>query len=134
MERIKEEWKLLTNVDKNQFYISSLGRIVNGETKFFVRPYIHKSRANYYLRVALGDKKFFVHILVALAYHAKPSPDHVEVHHIDFNTLNPAATNVMWTTKNHNKSEMWRAKRVVLPFEYGSFTAATKPFKGASAK
>lgn len=112
MNQIEEIWKQLPNIDKNQYAISNLGRIINTKTKVFVRAYIHKSRDNYYLRVALGKKKYMVHVLVALMFHEKPNTDCTEVHHRDFNTLNPAATNLEWATRYHNKSEMHRSRIV----------------------
>ena len=127
MNMLEETWKLLTNISHNEFAISNLGRIVHLKTQFFVRPYMHKSRGNYYLRVALGDKKYMVHVLVATMFKDKPGLEYVEVHHIDGNTLNPAATNVEWTTKNWNKTIAWHYRRV--NFNGQIFTAQYRPFK-----
>lgn len=126
MEQFKEEWKIISNVANDEFAISNLGRIINLKTQFFVRHYLHKSRGNYYLRVALGDKKYMVHVLVAKMFLEKLSVDQCEVHHKDYNTLNPAVSNLAWVTKNYNKAQMWYSKRV----EFGDqrFTGKWRPF------
>lgn len=125
-----EQWKIISNVANDEFAVSNLGRILNLKTEFFVRPYIHKSRGNHYLRVALGNKKYMVHILVAKEWLEKTSVGQVEVHHKDYNTLNPAASNLAWVTKNYNISQMWHSKRV--QFGEMKFTGKWKPFMNRS--
>jgi len=127
MENNKERWEILTGIANDEFAVSNFGRILNMKTRLFVRPYIHKSRSNYYLRVKLGKQKYMVHVLVARTYLRKPTVDHCEVHHIDWNTLNPKATNLAWETKNFNKAEAWRARRI--EYKGQSFTASHRPFR-----
>lgn len=110
MQLPNEQWTRLTY--ENQFLISSYGRIFCTKTKYFIRPYIHKSRANYYLRVNIGPKKYMLHVLVAKHFVNYVSVDHIEVDHLDGNTLNPAAYNLVWSTKSDNKYKMWKFKRI----------------------
>ena len=108
MHTLNEEWKPLSK----KFIISSLGRVFNLETKEFHRPSIHKSRANYYLRIYIENKNYMLHVLVALHFHTPPTPEHTQVDHKDGNTLNPAATNVAWITPTNNKYKMWEQRKV----------------------
>jgi hypothetical protein len=102
---VAELWKVLPNVERNQYLVSSLGRVFNLESKVFVKPYLHKSRAGYYLRHKIGAKKIMTHVMVATNFPElvpKPSIDHNQVNHKDGNTLNPAAYNVEWVSGKYN--------------------------------
>lgn len=106
-----EIWKTL---DK-RFLLSSLGRVFDTHNSLFIRPSIHKSRANYYLRISLDNKKYMLHVLVAQNFvdgYCSESEEYV-VDHKDGNTLNPAASNLEWVTKSHNIKKMWCAKKFI---------------------
>lgn len=54
----------------------------------------------------------FVHRIVALIFKVNPNPrTHIEVNHIDYDTLNPRAPNLEWVTpaynKEHRKLKPW---------------------------
>jgi hypothetical protein len=122
-----ELWKLMVNVDKNQFLISSLGRVFNYKIKKFIKPYLHKSRCGVYPRVGLGKKKYMVHILVATNFPElcpKPSLDCTQVEHDDRNTLNPAASNLRWITPSDNISNFHVSRKVT--FNGETFTGSYK--------
>lgn len=108
----KEKWKKYY-ADK-RYLISSWGRFFSLETKSLIRPYIHKSRANNYLRVSLRENKAMVHVAVAMSFKTKEfinllnkyphlKPEDLQVNHKDRNTLNPNVQNVEWTTEEENK-------------------------------
>ncbi len=95
---------------REDYWISSLGRIWSVKSKIYMKPYLHKSRSNLYLRVNLKGKKFMVHILVAV--HHIPNPDNLkQVDHLDGNTLNPNKNNLGWKTESKNKIKAWAARR-----------------------
>lgn len=100
MSKNNEQWKVFGNTE---FLVSSWGRFYNSKTKSFIKPYIHKSRANVYLRVNLGRKKFMSHVLVAIHYVPKDCPSKNQVEHDDNNTLNPNASNLRWVTQSENQ-------------------------------
>lgn len=99
---LDETFVIMNNHDP-KYAISDLGRIFNKDTGKFLNPYIHKSRSNLYWRIAINQKLFMLHCLVA-EYHL-PLPDcdsKDKVDHVDNNTLNPAATNLTWISNSEN--------------------------------
>ena len=108
----KEKWKRLK--EDNRYLISSWGRIFSLTSEKVIRPYIHKSRSNNYLRVCLREKKYMVHVLVAMNFKAKEyalikalHPDKIiQVDHNDRNTLNCNVNNVSFLTESENKIHM----------------------------
>jgi hypothetical protein len=107
----EEVWKLISGYN-GQFLVSSFGRVLNVNTKKLVRPFIHKSRANSYLRVNLNDRKVMVHVLVAEAFLPKHDLDRRQVDHIDRNTLNCNLSNLRWVTASENISLLWESTRI----------------------
>jgi len=99
-----DETFVTMDAHNSRYAISDLGRIFDKQLEKFVSPYIHKSRSNFYYRVALaGSGKHMVHCLVA-CYHL-PIPDcdsKDKVDHLDNNTLNPAASNLTWISNSAN--------------------------------
>ena len=106
----QEKWDIFKF--DTDYLISSYGRVYKISTKEFIRPSIHKSRANYYLRICINNKRYMLHVIVALHFVNYVSVDHIEVDHLDGNTLNPAAYNLAWSTKSDNKYKMWKFKRI----------------------
>lgn len=106
----KEKWKRLK--EEKGYLISSWGRVFSTKTETMMRPYIHKSRANRYLRIGLPSAKFMVHVLVANNFKSKELEnlkklypnENFQVNHLDRNTLNPNENNLSWETEGQNKS------------------------------
>lgn len=96
----KEQWKIFGNTE---YLVSSWGRFYNTKTKSFIKPYIHKSRSNFYWRVNLGKRKYMSHVLVAIHYVPKDCASKTQVEHDDNNTLNPNAWNLRWVTQSENQ-------------------------------
>ena len=110
-----EVWKVLPNIERNQYLVSSFGRVFNTENKMFVKPYIHKSRCGLYLRHKIGKKNIMTHVMVATNFPElcpKPNIDCTQVDHKDGNTLNPAAYNCEWTTPGYNSRKFWRSRYI----------------------
>lgn len=89
-----EEWK---QIDFN-YFVSNRGRV-----KSFVKwkSLILKQRENTngYLRVELYGKKILTHKLVAKYFLDKPTEEQTEIHHIDLNSQNNNADNLIYLTK-----------------------------------
>lgn len=113
-----EKWKRCK--EDNQFLISSWGRIFSLKTKQFIKPYVHNSRVNKYLRVSLGTKKYMVHVLVAMNFKRREYEqllidfpnEKITVGHDDRNTLNPNLNNLTWETDSQNKEHSHRTSWV----------------------
>jgi len=110
-EQNEETWK---NIEHSDFYVSNWGRVWNIQTKKFIRAHVHKSRANYYLRVNLGKRKKMVHVLVASYFHENVIGAKAQVDHKDTNTLNNSATNLKWVTSSENHFLKHLRNKVVL--------------------
>ena len=108
---MEEQWK---NLEHTDFYVSSWGRVYNVKTQKIVKPYVHKSRCNLYLRVNLGRKKAMVHVLVASAFHFNQFGAKAQVDHKDTNTLNNSMTNLEWVEPSTNLFLRHARNRVVL--------------------
>lgn len=109
-----EQWRAVPG-HKSQYYVSSLGRILNVKSQVLLTPFIHKSRAGRYLRVKLGTKNYMVHTLVAEVYPdlvPRPHLDCTQIDHIDRNTLNPATSNLRWVTQSENVSAGVYGRRI----------------------
>lgn len=104
----KEVWKEIPGY-YGKYFVSSLGRVLSLHNNL---PRILKQYRcqDGYLYVDLnGDKR--VHRLVAKAFIPNPY-NKAEVHHIDLNRTNNAASNLMWvTTQEHRKLHAELARR-----------------------
>jgi len=125
----KEKWKRLK--EEKEYLISSWGRIFSTKTERIMKPNLHQSRSNKYLRIELNKSKYMVHVLVASNFKAKQYLNLItlyprcviEVDHDDRNTLNPAASNVNWKTSSENKVHRHRTDII---------TFGGKTYKGKS--
>lgn len=113
----QEKWDIFKF--DTEYLISSYGRVYKISTKEFIRPSIHKSRANYYLRICINNKRYMLHVIVALHFVNNFAIENTEVDHLDGNTLNPAAYNLDWVTPSTNKYRMHERRFVnILGFSY----------------
>jgi hypothetical protein len=103
----REKWKRVP-FDKN-YLVSSWGRVFSINREQFLKPEIHSSRANKYLRIKLGANRMMLHVLVALTFKARQyaeryvSGEVMQVNHMDRNTLNCNVNNLEWLTERDNK-------------------------------
>lgn len=106
---IDEEWKYIEDTEEN-YLISNKGRV---KSKCGYKARILKANItnNGYLRVDIVYNKQrqskLVHRLVAAAFLVQPKSIDEQLHHIDFNKKNNAATNLEWLkplehAKRHN--------------------------------
>lgn len=90
---------------KQEYIVYPNGRIYSKKTKRFLKPWVHQSRSNVYLRVGLYHKgkrvKIFVHQLVARLY-VKGYKAGLEVNHLDGDTFNNNFDNLEWSTPQDN--------------------------------
>lgn len=68
------------------------------------------SGAGGYLRVQLPSGRYYVHKLVAEAFHGPAPEGHVATHR-DRDVANNHADNIMWATKSEIISEAWARRR-----------------------
>jgi hypothetical protein len=83
------------------YKVSSIGEVLNVKTKRLVKPYVHKSRNIFYLRICLRNRKFMLHVLVWTAFNG-PVPESMQIDHIDNNTFNCNLRNLRLTTREEN--------------------------------
>ena len=118
MPRPIEKWKPIKGAAN--YLISSWGRVYSLGSKKFMKAYIHKSRANTYLRVSIRKKKHMVHVLVADHFMAHQKnmlqeifpEEKLQVNHLDRNTLNCNLSNLNWETESENKIHMHKTNKV----------------------
>lgn len=104
-----EIWKpCLVN---SNYLVSSWGRVYSKKSKHLLRPQIDKSRANYYMRVKINGKSYYLHRLIAGAF-LGDNPD-LQVDHKDRNTLNNSLSNLRWVTESQNKLHMHETSKTV---------------------
>ena len=112
-----ETWKVFK--PDCAYLISSYGRIWSIISKKHIKWYVHKSRANTYLRYTLrGNKHHMAHVAVAehfklnqLASLRRQNPDSdLQVDHIDGNTMNPQSNNIRFVTMRANINHMYAMK------------------------
>lgn len=109
-----------------KYEVSSHGRVRHAESGKIKAPFVNMNRnGDAYLRVSLWkdnaiSKKFYVHRLVAAAFHPIHSAEKMEVDHINVITTDNRASNLQWVTSAQNKalvasrlaeaeSKMWAA-------------------------
>ena len=119
---ITEIWKPIP--EQESYFISSWGRIWSDESQIFLRPYIHKSRNNYYWRSTIKGKKYINHLLMGHIFMEKEflelqllHPDkRIQMDHLDTNTLNNNLNNFEWVTESVNKIRMHRNRKSFITF------------------
>lgn len=98
-----EEWKVVPEIDTaSQYEVSATGLIRNRLTG---RVLVAEVAESGYFRISLlvdgTKKKFYIHRLVAMAYH--PNPQQLPcVDHIDQNVQNNTPANLRWCTHQEN--------------------------------
>lgn len=104
-----EIWKKLHG--DSDYLISSYGRVFSVNKNKFLLAYIHKSRSNYYQRIAIKKVKYMLHVLVAehflideLNEMLKKYPrEKLQVGQDKRNTLSVAADGLTWETVSENQ-------------------------------
>ena len=104
----KEKWKRIKS--HGRYLISSWGRVLSVRSEIILRPYIHKSCDNKYLRIEIDGLKYMVHVLVGTHFHGKQMRELqaanpgviITANHKDRNTLNPNENNIKWETHSDN--------------------------------
>lgn len=130
----KEKWKRIRG--HKSYLISSWGRIFSLKSEKVLRPYIHKSRDNTYLRVEIDSKKYMVHVLVGLHFHFKQMNElqalfpekELDVDHKDRNTLNCNENNLRWLTHSENISHFHETSKLKFNGKSYSLTKESKRF------
>lgn len=121
---IKLNTSVYTNI-KDYYYISSIGRIFNINSKKFIKTRcLSKGTSIYYkvnLQVSIGNKSFsdvfLVHRLMMMSFNPKPGMEKLFVNHKDGNKLNDNLNNLEWVTCSEN---------IIHAYNIGLF----KPVKG----
>lgn len=97
-----EDWKSIARYD---YLVSNYGRVYSLKRKKILTPFI--TPPTKYLTVKLGGgcrfSNYKVHRLVAAAFVKNPDGKPI-VHHIDGNSLNNSADNLMWVTAKEHKN------------------------------
>lgn len=96
-----------------EYFVSNWHRVFSLKSGKLIKPYLHKSRSSYYWRFCLGNKKIMGHVLVAIHFKKKNNPKQNQVEHLDNNTLNNNAGNLIWATQSENQK--FRYKKAAVP-------------------
>ena len=102
---IMEEWRQF-----DVFEVSNLGNVRCGGSPWKVGPCGKYSAARKVIGRVLH--RFYVHRMVAEAFHGKPPAEH-EVNHIDGNKFNNRADNLEWVT--HKANTMHAGRTGLMP-------------------
>ena len=85
------------------YTVSSNGTVYSKKSNKEMRTRVRKGYREVYLFINGKYQWFLVHRLIAMVFLPNPY-NKPEVHHIDENKLNNAASNLMWVTKSENKA------------------------------
>lgn len=96
---MQEIWKEIKN--NKEYFVSNYGNIRHNNK--ILKGWIQNTG---YRTVALHEKKYSVHRLVAQAFIPNPE-DKPQVNHIDGNKLNNKANNLEWVTSKENVKHAW---------------------------
>lgn len=111
-ESIKEDWKqIVLDGQKLPYYVSSLGRVYNVNTKRFLKG-TYKSNEYHKVQLTINGKptSFQVHRLVALIFCPNPN-EYKIVDHINRNKWDNRVENLRWVTAKQNAANVKRAKK-----------------------
>ena len=95
------------------YYISNWHRVYSLKTAKLMKPYLHKSRSALYWRFSLNKIKIMGHNLVADHFLPPAIFGQTQVEHIDNNTLNNVAWNLMRCSQSQNIN--FRYKKAKIP-------------------
>ena len=98
----REYWLDVKDVDG--YEVSNYGRIRIKNNGRIVKPYINRG----YERVNMGNKRNYVHRVVADAFFDHNGGEHTQVNHIDGNKTNNNLTNLEWCTPQENIQHAFR--------------------------
>jgi hypothetical protein len=103
-EKEGEEWKLITSMEKEGYYISSLGRLKTPSQKIkdkFGKTGNFTSDGYYDIKIVEGGKHHRINRLVAIAFISNPENKPM-VNHKNHNTLDNRVDNLEWVTNQEN--------------------------------
>lgn len=100
----------MTALPFGPYMVNELGQIRNAKGKL-IKPYVHKSRNIFYLRVNLNKKKIFVHRLVWALFGDAPVKAGFQVDHIDTNAFNNNIKNLRCVSHLQNQNQNQKNKR-----------------------
>lgn len=113
---IAEHWASLPEL-RWLYEVSNLGNIRRIANNRMLHPFVKKNKGNGYSYIKVFGKNLRVHILVAKAFVCNPFGKR-EVHHIDHNKQNNAASNLAWVNRCENIFEEIKAGRLRARMKY----------------
>lgn len=93
------------------YEVTDTGDVRNRATGKMLKPFIADRTGH--LAVTLHEKRYYVHVLVAEAFAARP-PGCVEVRHLDNDPQNNRISNLAWGTRSENVIDL-RSVRLRCP-------------------
>lgn len=100
-----EVWKVVPGFDN--YMASSFGRVYSVKRKRILKPYTNGYK---YLFIKINKTNVRIHRLVALAFLENPTGKPV-IHHIDGNSYNNRADNLMWCTTAEHMKIHWQIRK-----------------------